>query len=853
MPSMGGGLALLLLRGARWRLALVVVALAVGVAAVCAVDILNRAVLRAFVEVVDTMAGRSALQLSAGDAGLFREGIVHRVARARGVATALPVMSATAFAPGSAEPLTVYGVDLLSEAPARAYGVDLPRLSADERRSGTPEPRAVLLSHALAARLRLGAGDALELETPTGRHRYRVRDVVTLAGMSRSVGDDLLIMHLPDAQLDFGRLRLVNRGDVVLEPDADVERVRAAIAAMVPAGVAVTTPLQRKMDLQRVMRSLRLILWGVAVVAVLLSALVAFDAIATHFEAQAWQAGVLRAVGLRTSTVWRELVQEGVLLGGAAVLLGVPLGVALGRALVPLVAVTAAVNYKITAPPAAAGVSPWSLVTAALVGLAAAVLAAALPAWRAARVPIVATVGLRGREAQASGERVRWLPRALVLAGALAAVWAAERSAAAGLAATGLVLASTALAARPLLAALILPLQRALDRVSGPAAPFACAGLAQGLRRTALSVAVLAVGVASVVWMRTVTVSFERSLVDALGGSLRADLIVAATRIVSGWVPAPVDANVLDEVRRVPGVAHAAGNRLADWTFRDAGIAINAFDPPYFTTAAFEKPPLLGAHEPDAWERVGRGEGVVVSTSFLLNFGVRVGDRIELATPRGPLALPIVGATLAFVSPGGTIEMSRDVYEHHWHDPLVNRVWVRTEPGVAPSAVREAIAARLGPSHGLRAVSAADMRDHLVEQARRAFAPMAVIEVVLLLVALLSVGDTLAANVLRRLREIGTLRALGVRRAGVVRIVLVEALVIGALGLVLGAAAGTLLGGLWIHRTLPHLLGWLLAFHLPWARAGLVAVVTAGVCLVAAILPARRAARLEPAVALRYE
>jgi ABC-type antimicrobial peptide transport system permease subunit len=96
------------------------------------------------------------------------------------------------------------------------------------------------------------------------------------------------------------------------------------------------------MDLQRVMRSLRVILWGVAVVAVLLSVLVAFDAIATHFEAQAWQAGVLRAVGLRTAVVWRALLHQGVLLGGAAVLLGIPAGIALGRALVPLVAATAA-------------------------------------------------------------------------------------------------------------------------------------------------------------------------------------------------------------------------------------------------------------------------------------------------------------------------------------------------------------------------------------------------------------------------------------------------------------------------------------------------------------------------------
>jgi putative ABC transport system permease protein len=854
MPSPGDArLALLLLRSGRLRLVLVVLALALGVATVCAVDILNRAILRAFVEVVDAMAGRAALQVSAGGAGLFREGLVHRVGRVPGVAAAVPVMSATTFAAGHPEPLTVYGVDLLSEEPARAYGVPLPSPTADERRTGTPESRAVILPHALAARLGLGVGDALELETPTGRHRYRVRDLVALEGMSRSVGDDFAVVHLADAQLDFGRLRLVNRGDVVLDPGADLERVRAAIAAIVPAGLEVTTPLQRRMDLQRVMRSLRVILWGVAVVAVLLSVLVAFDAIATHFEAQAWQAGVLRAVGLRTAVVWRALLHQGVLLGGAAVLLGIPAGIALGRALVPLVAATAAVHYKITAPPAVASLSPWSVVTAAVIGLAAAVTAAALPAWRAARVPIVTTVGLRGREAGGLADRPAWLPRAVVLVALLGATAGAEHSAAAGLVATGLMLAAAALAARPLLGVLVLPLQRALDRLSGPSAPFACAGVAQGLRRTALAVAVLAVGIASVVWMRTVTVSFEHSLVHALGGSLRADLIVAATRIVSGWVPAPMAPDVLDELRRVPGVRQLAANRLADWTFRDASIAVNAFDAAYFTADAFEKPPLLGTHAPDAWARVGRGEAVVVSTSFLLNFGVRVGDRIELATPGGPLHLPVVGATLAFVSPGGTIEMSRELYERQWRDPLVNRIWVRTDPGAVLAAVRDDIAARLGPSHGLRAVSAADMRDHLVAQARRAFAPMAVVEVVLLVVALLSVGDTLAASVLRRLREIGTLRALGVRRAPVVRIVLVEALLIGALGLALGAVAGTLVGALWVQRTLPHLLGWLLAFEFPWARGGLVVLATIAVCLVAAILPARRAARLEPAMALRYE
>jgi putative ABC transport system permease protein len=309
----------------------------------------------------------------------------------------------------------------------------------------------------------------------------------------------------------------------------------------------------------------------------------------------------------------------------------------------------------------------------------------------------------------------------------------------------------------------------------------------------------------------------------------------------------------VDALRTTPGVAHAAGNRLADWTFRGEPVTLNAFDPAYFAGAAFDKPPLVGRHAPDAWEAVGRGEAVVVSTNFLLNFGVRVGDRIEVATPSGPLVLPVAGATLAFVSPGGTIEMSRALYAERWRDTQVNRVWVRRDSATAPAAVREAIARGPGAAYGARAAPAGEMRAYLVAQARRAFAPLAVVEAVVLLVALLSMSDALAAGVLRRLRELGTLRAIGVRRRHVVGIVVAEAALVGALGLVLALAAGAALGVLWIRLVLPHLLGWLLALHPPYARAAAVLAATALVCLLAAVLPARRAARLEPATALRYE
>jgi ABC-type antimicrobial peptide transport system permease subunit len=120
-------------------------------------------------------------------------------------------------------------------------------------------------------------------------------------------------------------------------------------------------------------------------------------------------------------------------------------------------------------------------------------------------------------------------------------------------------------------------------------------------------------------------------------------------------------------------------------------------------------------------------------------------------------------------------------------------------------------------------------------------------------VVLVGMADTLAAGVIERTREIGAIRVVGVRRRYVRRMVLMEGLVMGSVGLALAGASGLALGTLWVDATFPALLGWVLAPHVPYQQAGVVTVLTVAVCVVAALAPARRAASLEPAVALRYE
>jgi len=293
--------------------------------------------------------------------------------------------------------------------------------------------------------------------------------------------------------------------------------------------------------------------------------------------------------------------------------------------------------------------------------------------------------------------------------------------------------------------------------------------------------------------------------------------------------------------------------RIVDWPCGAGLVSLNALDPEYFLGGEFGRWPLFGPRWKNVWEVVARGEAVVVSSNFALNLDVHVGDEIGLETPAGRVKLRIAGITADFASSRGTVEMSRQMYERLWRDRQLTRVLVRTAPGADIDAVRAAIARDFGRKYDLRILSSGELVEYFASQVRRAFAGLDVVRDLVLVVVFLGMADTLAAGVAERTRELGAIRALGVRRRQLRRMVLLEAASLGVLGLVLAAGAGLTLGTLWVKATFPYLLGWVLELHVPYRKIVGVGVVAVAVCLAAALLPARRAAALQPARALRYE
>src|SRR2546428_6536283 len=184
-PRMTIRVPLRFLRGSRGRMVLTVIALAWGVSAVCGNDLVSRAALRAFREVVDVMVGRVDLRVSAGGGALLPKEVAITIARVPGVALVVPVVSATAFtADGDGEALAVHGMDLVDRAAAQAYGI------GDVLQGRFRDPRiflpgSVLITRPFAERRGLGVGRRLDLDTPAGRRPFTVLGVMEPQGLAR--------------------------------------------------------------------------------------------------------------------------------------------------------------------------------------------------------------------------------------------------------------------------------------------------------------------------------------------------------------------------------------------------------------------------------------------------------------------------------------------------------------------------------------------------------------------------------------------------------------------------------------------------------------------------------------------
>jgi putative ABC transport system permease protein len=836
-------------------MALSIVAVALGVALVVAIRLMNTAVLQSFLDAVDAVGGRAALTITARDNATFPEDTAKTAAGVHGVKLAVPLVTGVAFPDDSSgELLTVHGVDFGHEADVRLYdqgtGVDE---ILDDPLVFLNDPRSVILTRQFALRRGLTIGQEFQLVTPTGVKKFMVRGLLEPHGVARALGGRLVVMDLYAAQRAFAADGQINQVDLVLDSSADVAVTRTALAAVLPRGLNVQEPSLRKEVVRNGVAAFQSMLTAFGLLAVVAGFVICYSRLGAIFEARTWEVGLLRAGGLRRSVVFRELLKESILLGAAGAAFGIPLGALVARVGLPFLATTTALASNLPVPEAKLGLTLPDVLLGLALGIGAAVTAAVVPALRMSRTHPVAALTLRGREMPSPVSLPKWRwPLLLLLS--VAALLLAQRLSGVqelGLITTSLIVGGGGMLAAPLAGHGSRMLKLVWGTWFGPAGRLAESHLERQPRRTALTVATLGIGLGSVLMLSILGWSFERSLVGRLTKFFTAQLVVTSVFPAGGYRDAPLSDSVVSELEQLPGVAVPVGEQQRDIEYHGAPVVLFAFDPPCFLDRRVCDFPIDEGAPTGAVYSVAEGKEVAVSGAFARLHGTHPGDSIELPTPGGSRVFTVAAITEG--QPQSAVFMNRALYRATWNDDLVSWIWLAVADGQDPEQVSATIASSLGPKYRLRVLDNAAMIDHFASQVRRAFSLQYVMEVVTLILVLLGIGDTLAASVAAHTREIGMMRAVGLHRSSVFRIVILEGAAVAMLGLALAGLLGMGLSVFWVEVQFPALLGWGIDLHAPLFPIVATIVITVALCLAGAFGPALRAAYLSVPAALRSE
>lgn len=845
------------LRANRLRSLVTLGAVALGVAISLAIDLANATAVDSFATSVNVVANRVNLQVLGVGRG-FDERTLLRVQDLDGVQYASPtiedsvVVGARSGDPFSGEIMRVLGVDLLRPLPrAEAQRVDVP----GAYRNARADPyelvgeRGAIVSQRVAQRYHLRTGGTLDALAGDRPVRLRVSAILPaqLAGLDSSV----VFVDVATAQELFNKVGRLDRIDLEVEP-GKLAQVSAALARVLPHGTRAVEPKVRTGEIRRMLRSFQLNLAALSYIAMLVGMFLIYNTVAISVVQRRPEIGTLRALGATRRQIFTTFLGEGAVFGGLGSLLGLALGSGLAQFSVGAVARTVDTLYIGTHADRVV-YDPFVLAKAFGTGVLFAMAAAFFPALEAAAIP--PALAMRQQSAERRVER----PGAgLALAGVmlLALAYLATFAPALdgipvfGYAAGLLIIFGSSLCV-PLAIAGVAAAGSALASRRSPAGRLGALNLGSSLRRNSVAVASLMVAIGMMVSVAILIGSFRTTVVAWADETLRADLFVRPLGLADASYDAHFSPAVGATIRRVPGVAAVDTFRAISIPFRGSLTTLGAAD--FASLSQRNKLRFLGGADVDALARtLPNSDGVVVSEPFATRFGVKTGDVLPLDTPAGLIRFRVAAIYNDYSSDAGVVIADARTYARLYHDDSADSLAIYAAPGTDLAGLRSRVIRSVLPLR-IDVQTTRELRALVITIFNRTFAITYALYIISIAIAVLGVVTTLFALVLERRREIGLLRYLGLTAGDVRRMVLYEAAYIGGLGGLTGIATGILLAFLLIYVINRQAFGWLIELHMPWdflLEALLLVVATA---LLAGLYPARVAARIRTAEAVRAE
>ena len=827
-----------------------ILGIAVGVAAIVAIDLGSGSTVSSFRHTMQKLDGNATDQVFPSTQPLQGQ-LAYELANVSGVVAAAPVVETMVLAGG--EPLRVYGVDPFAESGVRQLGLE--DLSEEEFDTNTlfvrflGEPGALVVSAPFARRQNLKPGDRLTLAA--GAH---LREAFILATLPERAGDvevpdNLALCDVSTAQELTGRTD-VTRIDLVVE-ESNRSATLAELGRRIPDGNTLQRPGGRTAHLAGMLRALRTNLEALSYLALFVSLFLIYNAMLLAVLRRRAQIGLVRCLGATRRAVMGAWMVEAAIMGIVGTALGLALGLFGSRFALAGIAQTASDLYGYVQAEAVTLV-PQTFLKASLVGIIASLATAFLPALEAART-IPAHTASRGEvEANAQRRSVRaWLLAIPFAVLAATCLLIPSDQAALGYVAAIAVAFAVALIT-PALGAIVLGrVQSPLTAFFGVVAGMATENIRGSLSRTGVAMAALTVALSMSIAMGTMVSSFRLEMLNWIADVVRADVYIGAATAEVDRMNARIDESIVQELanrENVVAVDTYRGQmaRVGDVDTYVGGVHIDT----YRSRARVN---MVDGPSADVFlDRIEAGQAGI-SETLMRKSGLSPGDTFTMEAEGQPVTLQVAGVYRDYSSDRGVILLDRSTFERALGSRPPNGVALYLAEGVSARDEVDAIKRATAGRYALEVNSNRDLRDNAVVVFDRTFRIARSLEIIGIGVAAIGILAALLAMLMERRKEMAVLRAMGLTPRQLYAMLAAESALLATVAWVFALVAGS--GLAWILLRVINLrsFGWSLPYHVPldgWiANLGLSLLAAA----LATVIPILRSRNLPVAVALREE
>jgi putative ABC transport system permease protein len=606
-------------------------------------------------------------------------------------------------------------------------------------------------------------------------------------------------------------------------------RVRTALA---DNNVVVRTQKEQaeenSNDIEQGLSFINYVLLAFAGIALFVGAFIILNTFSMLVAQRTRELALLRAVGASRRQVTRSVLLEALAVGIVGSTLGLVGG--LGMAYL-LKAAFGAAGLELTT--GALVFAPRTVVAAYLVGVIVTVAAAYFPARRAARVPPVAAlrddVGMRSRPLHVRGivGAIVTVLGVAVLAGSFAASGPGDRSSLVGIGGF-VVLVGVIILAPAISRPAVHGLAAGYPRLFGTVGRLSRENAVRAPRRTAATSSALMIGLAVVGVFGVLAASIGASIDKLVDTSLGADYIVMTPS------QTPFTTDVADRLRDVDGVESVAQQRYGVAQVDGKTVFVSAMDPSGLGQA-------VAVDFQDGNAEGLAGNGVLVDKVTADGKGWKVGDTVRVLFQSGPAELKIGG----IFEPNqilGSYVVSLDTLTANGGSTRDSAVYVQAADGVDLTQLQRDLESAIAPFPNVSVQDQTEFKESQRGQVNQLLYLIYGLVALAIVIAVLGIINTLALSVIERTREIGLLRAVGMSRAQLRRMVRLESVVISVFGAALGLLIGVPIGIAFQQAIADQGIDQL---AIPWFQIVLFLLIAAVIGVFAAVWPARRAAKLD--------